>query len=297
MLPFVCIFAIPIASCLAIGTTVGNIFAKDELLLFRFFPQARKKLQIAVWSFAVVLAVIFIPLLFQWAPQGYWQGKRFLLKAMHLQIEGLPPKQFHSIASRGTIFFRDKDQTAKGNTKFTNILLMMRQKNKKQYLVVATFGVLHQGFLELFDGTIYTNETQSHYIATFQSLEIDFERMFLDAENNALKPVRFATFRELVKAKDKRDDSWKELHKRLAQILWQLLLPFLVFLSMMLWSRNRSNLLLSVLVSGGLFLGSYVSVNMAYFFLQRSLWSLVIFYGIPIGITSVLWLWYKRIWR
>ena len=64
--------------------------------------------------------------------------------------------------------------------------------------------------------------------------------------------------------------AWKEWHKRMLQILWLLLLPFLSLWLMMLFAREKSNLLVSIAISGLLFFISYVHVHVAYLFLQKT---------------------------
>lgn len=297
MLPLICQFALPIASSLAVGITVGNLFARDELLLLHYFPDVRRKLELAVWIFSFFLILLFIPLLFKIAPASYWEGKRFLIRAAQVQIENLPPKQFHQVASRCTIFFKDKKKEEVGEkTKFKHILLMVRQKNNKEYLVSAEEGEVHDGTLTLSIGTIYNKDIKNECVAGFKKLEIAFEKLFFDAEKKAKKPTKFLTWQEMVQ-KEKASDNFnkfKELHKRVGLVLWQLLFPFLMLWIIMLFGQAKSNLLMSVLVGGGLFLGSYIHVNMAYF-ISGTLLS-VVFYCVPLVTATVLYVMYKKQW-
>lgn len=296
MLPLVCLFAIPIASCFAVGITVGNLFSRNELLLFQFFPQSRRVLECSVFLFSIVLTILFTPLLFRWAPESYWRGKQLLIHAAQQQIENLPAQQFHQIASRGTIFFEDKKHDDLGNTRFIHVLLMVREKNDKQYLVTAKSGVLRDGVLTLFDGTIYNNSLKTHCVATCKSLDIAFEKIFFESAGSIKKPPKFMSLHELRNRFSHDKHAWKELHKRLVQLLWQFLLPILIFLGMMIFAKQKSNILLSVVLSGAFFLFSYISVNMAYFFLQQTWLSLSIFYGTPFVILLAFYLWYRRKW-
>ena len=133
--------------------------------------------------------------------------------------------------------------------------------------------------------------------ALYQSLEIAFEKMFFDVEKKVSKHVKFLRWRELYEHFRQNDNVWRELCKRVAQILWQLLLPFLSMWAMMMLSRQRSNLLLSVIVSGAMFLFSYISLNAAYFFLQKAWWTVLVFYSIPIVVASFFYGGYKKVWR
>ena len=295
MLPMVCLFAFPIAACLAIGLVVGQVFTRGEAVNFRFFPLARHAIEKAVLLFSIVFFLLYVPFLFWWAPQGYWAGKRFLINAAQQQIENLPAKKFHSVASRGTIFFKEKSLDRDGSTKFHDLLLMVREKDEKQYLVTSREGLLKQGFLYLYDGTIYNNALKKHSVATFEELEIAFEKLFFQKTGMGRRHVKFMTWEELREG-NRGTPPWKELHKRSAQLIWQLLLPFLIFWAMMSIGRERSNLLLSVLVSGGFFLLSYISLNMAHYLLTGSSLSMGIFYMIPAGTTILTYLGYRRTW-
>jgi lipopolysaccharide export LptBFGC system permease protein LptF len=297
MLPLVCTFAIPIASSLAVGITVGNLFSRDEIIILKYFPGARKKLELSVWLFSFLLLIMYVPFLFQLAPDGYWEGKRFLVRAAQTQIENLPARTFHKIASRCTIFFREKDSDEPGNTIFNDILLMVRQKNNKQYVVTANFAVLKKGVLCLQQGTIYNgdNSSSKECVAAFKNLDIAFEKMFFDANKKIIRPTKFLTWRELILSAESDNKSWQELHKRVGQVIWQILLPFLMLWAMMIFGRPKSNLLLSVVVSGSFFLFSYISLNMAYFFLNRLWSSLIIFYSIPLLIATFFYILYRRV--
>lgn len=298
MIPLICIFAMPIASALAVGVTVGELFARDELLLVRYFSGARKKLELSVWIFAFALLVCYIPLIFEFAPSGYWKGKRFLVRAAQIQIEHLSPQKFHSIASYCTIFFKKKFISKEGTTQFQDILLMVHQKNKKQYLVTAQKGILESGVLKLSFGTIYNNNNANNQaIVGFKDLEIAFEKMFFDTENTLKKPSKFLTYNELIATYPTDDRAWQEFHKRIGHLIWQLFLPFMVLWTMMLFAKIKSNLLLSVVVSGGLFLCSYLSLNMAYFFLNRFWVTIFVFYSIPVVSISMLYLLYRKRWQ
>lgn len=289
MLPLICVFAVPIASALAVGITVGNLFSRDELLLLQYFPEARRKLGLATWIFSFVLFAAYVPMVFQLAPASYWKGKRFLFRAAQTQIENLPENKFHKIGSRCTIFFQEK---VKEGSSFKNLLLMVRQKKEnsfdgKEFLVTAQGGTIDDGVLNLFDGVIYNNGDKNQYVTSFKKLELAFEEMFFPSGEKLKKQTKFLEVDELVDKSKKNLRAFQEFHKRVGQVLWQLLLPFLMLWLMMFFGKKRSNLLLSVIVGGGLFLFSYISLNMAYFFLSKNLFSLSIFYGIPIGVALV----------
>lgn len=291
ILPLVSVFAIPISVCLSVGITVGDIFSRNEFLFFNFFPSIRRRLEFAILVFAVIFSLFFAPLIFKWAPEGYWNGKKFLIHTIQRQIEDLSPQRFHQIASRCTIFFKKKKFDKQ--CMFEDILLMMRDKNNKKYLITSRSGTLYKGILELFDGTIYNNDEKNHCVATFKSLEIAFERIFFGSDKKIRRAKKFLTIKELFKISESDDDAWKEIHKRFLQLLWQLLLPLMILWVMVIFSRQKSNILLGVVVSSSMFFLSYLNINMAYFFLSRTWWAITIFYSLPIALSFVLYKLYR----
>jgi lipopolysaccharide export LptBFGC system permease protein LptF len=224
MLPLVCVFAIPIATSLAVGLTVGTVFSQGESIFFKFFPAGRHAVEKSVLIFSIILFICYVPFVFWWAPESYWSGKRFLINAAQQQIENLPAQQFHSIASRCTIFFKNNFRNKEGAAEFRGVLLMVREKDDKRYLVTARSGIMkrnmeNEGFLHLKDGVIYNNNIRRNTdcIATFKLLEIAFEKLFFkNGGHKKNKQVKFLTWDEL------HIDSiltLREIHKRVAQIL------------------------------------------------------------------------------
>lgn len=297
MLPLVSIFAIPIATCIAVGITVGNLFSKEEFLFFHFFSTARRTLERSVGIFSLILFVVYIPIVFQLAPSSYWQGKQFIINFAKQHIEHLQAQRFHYITSRCAIFFQDKINSPSG-VHFKNILLRVKGKNNEQYLITAQTGDLQRGDLFFDNGTVYNTSNEKHYIATFKKLKIAFDKLFFQENDNySLKNIKFFCWKELKNSYlENNNEARRELHKRIVQIIWQLLFPFLMLWSMMIYSKNKSNVLLSIVFSGLFFLFSYISLNMAYFLLTKSLWSILFFYSIPFGVALFFYKSYKKRW-
>jgi lipopolysaccharide export LptBFGC system permease protein LptF len=287
MMPMVTIFAMPIAAMLAVGITVGNLFVRDELLLFNYFPSVMRQLSRSVIIFSIILSALYLPIVFTFAPQGYWEGKRFLIKSAQLHIENLPAQEFHTMTSRCTIFFKKKI-VEKDKTIFKELLLMTKEKSGKQYLTTAKEGLLEEGCLNLLQGTIYNHATENHRIASFKKFMFNFEEMFFESDNSLLKPTKCMTLKELFASKVT-VSQWQELHKRLIQIVWMLFFPILMLWLMLLLGRAKSNVLLSVVITGGLFLFSYITANMAHFFLSPVWYKLFTFYSLPFIVLLVVY--------
>ena len=106
---------------------MASIFSRGESVLFHFFPLAQQKLELSVFLFSIAILITYVPFVFWWAPQSYWTGKRFLVRAAQQQIENLPAQKFHQIASRATIFFKSKSGKP---VQFNDILLMVGGSKK-----------------------------------------------------------------------------------------------------------------------------------------------------------------------
>jgi len=302
MLPLVCVFAFPIAGALAVGITVGHLFAQGESVLLHFFPHAGRSCKRAVVFFSLCLAIVYAPLIFVWSPGGYWAGKRFLIQAAQQQIENLPSQKFHQIASKCTIYFKGKEKTGEGYARFNGILLRATEKGTghsemKKYLVTAHHAILQKGVMTFFDGTLYNNSIRNHCIATFKEMVVEFEKIFFhEIEGRHQKPTKFMLFGELVEAYKKDGGAFKEMHKRIAQLLWILLIPLIMFWGMMILAKEKSNLLLGVILGGSLFLFSYISLNMAYIFKGDGLLPIAVLYGIPVAVGLIFYSRYKKRW-
>jgi|SaaInlStandDraft_4_1057021.scaffolds.fasta_scaffold03628_3 lipopolysaccharide export LptBFGC system permease protein LptF len=295
IIPLVALFASPLAACLSVQVPLGNLFIADEIVNFYFWKRARRALFGSVAIFSFVISIFYIPLVFQWAPESYWRGKRLIIKLAQQHIENFESNKFHNIGGRATLFFKNK-LILSGKMQFEHIVFMFKEKDGQRSIVTAKQGDFLDNIFSLKDGALYRTDSEHHYVSSFKHLEVAANQIFGKKENTVFRHPKFLTLRDLLKQKELNDFAWKEFHKRLIQILWQILLPFMALFTIFIFGKKRSNILISIVLSGILFLLSYVSLNFASLLLDRNILSLLFFYCIPVGCMLVFYWAYRRKW-
>ncbi len=294
MLPLMSQFSIPLASCLSVQMTCGNLHIADEVLFFYFFSSARKALRAAVLIFSLSIVVIYIPLIFIWAPQSYKKGKEFILNFAKDQFFQLEAGKFHTPVPGFTFFFKSK-KTIKGRLVFQKLLLMFNEKDGKKYLINAQNGFLLKDSLFLQNGVIQNLDSDKFYLGNFEQTEISLKKLFdKDQKRNIMQQLKFCTWKNLKKIKNKEGKAYIEYHKRIAQVCWQFLFPFLGLWGIMIFGRRKSNLLLSIFLSGALFLFSYISLNLAQILYKKSIFTIFLLYFPIILIGTIFYCFYRK---
>ncbi len=294
MLPLMAQFAIPIASALAVQMVVGNLYIEDEVLFFYFFSSARRVLHQVVLIFSISILAFYIPLIFVWAPQSYKKGKEFIIKFAKEQFYQLEPNKFHTPFSGFTLFFKQK-VISDEKLVFDKMLIMFKEKQGERYLINAQKGFLLNDVLFLDDGTIQNIGSNKHYFATFNQTEIDFKRFLgTDKDDKISEQLKFVSWSELKKIKNKQAGAFVEYYKRIAQIFWQFLFPFLALWGIMILGRKKSNLLISIAFSGFLFLFSYICLNVALIVHQSKYLSILLLYFPLVLLSLLLYFFYRK---
>lgn len=295
LIPLMSIFAFPIAAGLAVHSTVGSLLVNDELLVVRFFCSAKRSLWGAALFFSFAITLLYVPLTFYWAPQSYWVGKRALLHLAKRQFFQCDAGKFYSPYPGITFFFKQK--SIKQNVPYySSLFLTCNNKPSERYLFTAQQGFFKNNCLHLLRGSVYTIAPDKHYFALFERTEINLSKIF-NLEKDLLQgnQARFLSMHDLFKINDKKEASY-EFHKRLAQIFWLLLFPLLALMNVLIFGRNKSNLLLGVVFTGMLFLVSYVSMSFAHVIWGR-FGAALLLYGVIAGIFAVMLTLYLRKFR
>ncbi len=301
MLPLVAIFAIPIASSLAIQNVIGNLLINDELLFISLSRRARTALYKAVLLFSLSLVAVYMPLVFFWAPQSYSRGKQMLVSFAYEQLMHLEAQTFHSLVDGMTVYFASKNTSAIGpnvanqevikkkETHFSNIFLALSSKNRDQYFLTAKQGRLTTDHLIMEEGSLLLIKGQRCYSAQFAGVHIDLKQLWnLDQKDSVTKDVKFQPLPALFQSRNIELSSYIEFHKRLAQLLWQLLLPFLSLFLVMLLGQRKSNMLLGIITSGLLFFVQYIALTLAQV-MQNSICAVVLLlYFLPFILLAFL---------
>jgi len=292
MLPLMISFAMPIAACLAVQVTIGNLYISDEILFLHYFLSARKVLYAVVFIFSSSLLFLYAPLVFHVVPQSYKKGKQFILNYAKEQFHQMQADKMYNLLPNFTIYFKDKDITDNQKPKFYDLLLSFQEK-KERYLVTAKEGFLGKNILVLRNGVMQNIGTKKFYTAQFEETQINLKRFWGEEKVTENKQLKFFTWKKLKKNKNQEKPILFEYHKRIAQVLWQFLLPFLSLFLIFLFGRSKSNLLLNILLTGFLFFIFYFSINIEPF-ISNYFASIIILYATPILLLLVLLLSYKR---
>src|SRR5579872_3505565 len=96
MLPMITLFSLPISSCLAIQTSLGELMIEDELMMVRFLKPVRVALHGAIGIFSTIIVILYAQLIFEWAPQSYLQGKKLLVTVAKEHFYQLEANKFHT---------------------------------------------------------------------------------------------------------------------------------------------------------------------------------------------------------
>ncbi|MBD3273307.1 LptF/LptG family permease [Candidatus Dependentiae bacterium] len=261
MLPLMAQFAIPLASCLAVQSVLGHFYVEDEIILIYFFSEAKDVLKKAILFFSISILFFYVPIVTTWAPKSYKKGKILILDLAKKHFSDLQPNKFHSLSKNFTIFF-EKQKRIDNNVQFFKILLMFKEKKGDRFIINANKGFLSNDVMYLENGVMQNVGSEKTYIANFDKTEIDLKKFLnLDDPKFKIKDLKFFTLKELSMIKKENLPAFIEYHKRIAQIIWQFLFPFLSLFLIMLFAKRKSNLLISVFLSGFLFLISYILLN------------------------------------
>ena len=294
MLPLVALFALPLASSLAVCTTLMTHTSYDELLALSFLRPARHALYKALIIFSLLCCAAYGLLVFELVPQSYRAGKELLLKVAREHLVRLEPNKFHAPFPSFNFFFKEKMQRD-NNTLFGTLFLVFTPKKNtdEQYFFTAREGFFKNTTLILYDGSVYTFKNRRFHVASFKQTEIALHQ-FLNPDNNALQlsGIKFLTWRPLLALYSQDHGAFAEIHKRLAQVVWQAALPILGFMSVVL--MHVHTLLSCIVLCGGLYLLSYVVIVFAQAFASPLLMLLFLYLPLVVLLALGLYLYKKR---
>lgn len=292
MLPLMTVYAIPISSGMAVQMEVGQLLVGDELLLLRFFKSAYKSLCRSVLVFSLILTLFYIPLIFEFAPQSYLLGKKILLDLAKKQFCNLEPQKFHSPYPGFTFFFKDKKYEPDSSPRFETIFLAFHNKLNERYIFTAQEGFFKNDSVFLINGSVYTISSDKRYSATFKESNINIDKLFNLENSKSLNLLKFWKIKQLIKRLRQDKDVLWEFFKRIAQILWAFLFPFLSLFFILRFGRNKSNLLFTVASNGLIFLFSYISIAIAQALTTYFTLSMISLFGPLICVIILLYVFY-----
>ena len=303
MLPLMGVFAVPIASSLAVFSVIGQSYQYNEVLMFHFLPNLRKVIYKSILIFSLSIVPLYAFLVFDFAPKSYLEGKEFILTVAKEHMSQLEPDKFHYPMANFVIYFKNKinDFNDEDKTKFFKVLLMFQDDDKQRYVMTAREGILDGDILYLKDGSMQNQNSPSSYFATFQQTQISIQKLLHqpskvdEMKRFQARHLKFLAWKDLVSLKSKFPKVNMEFHARVARIIWQFLFPFLSFIILGIWGRlNFSNLVLGILGTGLLFLFSYLQVSLSKIFWINKLIGFLFLYGTIFFISLTLFLIYLK---
>ena len=277
MMPVVALFALPLAASMALFSVIAAHKIHDELLVTVFLPRARRSLVAAGLVFALVTALGYGFVSFIAAPRGYALGKKLLINAARDHLVHLPPNIFHSPLPMVSFFVRDKQLSSDGNVLFNHLMLVISTKQGERMLFTASRGSFVQRQLQLEQGRVVMLKGTQVHSAAFEKTQVDVDALFAKEDPlKGLNQAKLFNVQTLLAVYANNNEAFVELHKRIAQSLWQLLLCALALFMALI--TTGSSLLSSVGVSGILFLISYVLVAAAQAFVGQPIYALLLLY-------------------
>ncbi len=196
--------------------------------------------------------------------------------------------------SRFCIYFQEKENLNK-KLVLKKIFLNLQEKDGSRYIVNAQKGFFVKDYLLLQDGVIQNLNSNKFYAAQFKETKINIKQ-FLDDSVKNVAPVqlKFMSLAQLKNLKDNKSEANIEYHKRMIQVLWQLLFPFFALFGMMIFARKKSNLLVNIFISGFIFLFSYVCTSVAQAWHSYFIISMSLLYFPVLFIAFVLFFFYRK---
>lgn len=296
MLPLMMLFSLPLASTLAVQIVFGSLLVNEEIVLLHYWKKARWALNRALLIFALMVTSLFIPLSWYLVPQSYWNGKLFLVQAAQQHIDSLPENSFHTVIPGFTFFFKQKEGSLITTT-FHELIVMIRDKRQVSYLITAQTGTVCQGVLSLSNGSLFRQNSPYFSHATFKEMKFDLIKLLEKNEPpGTAKGLKFQTMHDLYQQKPQSNAAWCEFHKRLAQVAWHMSIPFLAVWSIKRFGRRKSNLLISLLLSGMIFLAYYIFTSTAGSLSRFPSGLFILAYGTLLSLLGTGYYLYRRTW-
>lgn len=294
VIPLMGVYVFPLVTGLSVQMVVGSLMVDDELLIVRFFKSARRVLQESVLVFALTLTLVYVPLTFFWAPESYWVGKKMLLSLAKRQLYQLEPEKFHTPFPGVTFYFQKKELYGAWPS-FSTIFLSFNGDKDERYFFTARKGYVQGNSLLLKQGSVHTMQGVRHYHASFQESELNVARLFGLEKDHLFRHIKFMSLDTLFLQRSLDKNAWFELHKRIAQVVWQFLLPFLAFWGLFVFGRRKSNFLASIIFNGLLFLCCYTTITVAQVFVQnRGLTLFFLYIPVVLLLMSFWWIFRKK---
>ncbi len=250
MLPMILQYVIPIASGASVYLMIGEFVQKQEILMLYLLRKAQWSLAKAVILFSLVIAIAYSLLIFTWVPRSYSYGKEALMKLAQQQFLYYQPNYVHEPMPGLCLIFQHKRVLSASQVQLENLFLSFKNKQEMYYFTAQQGYVTDTMFL-LKHGSLLYQAGKEYYYSSFEDTSFDIKKLihsYGSQEKNKL-PMRYLSWEHVTSI---------ELHKRLAQVLWQFLLPLIIFLGSFFLKTRKNVMLEAFFLSGFIFLLMYI---------------------------------------
>ncbi len=278
LLPVMTLFALPLASSMAVYITVAEHKDRDELVVISFLAKGMQSLRYSVVLYGFLCSILYAIFAFYLAPQGYVLSKRLFLNVAKEQFLHVEPGVFHTTIPTVSFYVQKKKLTADNQTLFEKLILVLRKKNTEQLFITANSGFFDDRQLVLHDGHLISYKNGPVHTAFFKKTAIQLDAYISPPKEKSLvMQTRFLTVNTLWRHAAYDQEMFFELHKRIAQTGWQFILILLAFAYVLI--RKKSSLLSCVLMCGMTFLATYLIISLAQSYVHQSSLCLGLLYG------------------
>lgn len=289
LFPVMALFALPLATSLAVHVTVVEHKERDELVLLAFLHNAMRALRRTVFSFSISMTLVYALFSFYLAPQGYVLSKQLLFSLAKDQLLHVEPKKFHSPAPMLSFYVHGKEITENQMPVFKNLILIISLSKGEQLFFAAKSGFFKDDQLVLLDGHTIIYKKEEAHTAFFKKTALHLDAYMQQAQDKkVLFPSRFLTLSELYKQSGGKPEIRFEFYKRIAQTLWQLVLIFLAFAYALV--RKDGSFLHTLIACGTMFLTTYLLIMLAQAYQHIFVLSLLLLY-FPLALAMIVSLW------
>jgi lipopolysaccharide export LptBFGC system permease protein LptF len=295
LFPVMTLFALPLATSLAVQVTIAEHKQRDELVLLAFLSRAMASLRIAGLFFSVLMMVVYALCSFYLAPRGYVLSKQLLFSLAKDQLLHVEPKKFHSPAPMLSFYVHEKETHPDTGIIFKKIMLLVSPSKTERLFFMAERGFFQDNQLVLIDGYSIAYKGNAAHTVFFQKTALYLDAYIQQSnEKKIFFSSRFLTMPELCQAlQTKKSDVFFEFHKRIAQTLWQLVLIFLAFAYAL--SRPAGSFLHTLVACGTMFLATYLLIMLAQAYQHVVvLCLLLLYFPLLLAMVASLWVIFSR---
>ncbi len=281
MVPMILQYVLPIASGATVYVVFGNLVRRQEDVPLYFFRRAQWAAGAAVIIFSFCVSIVYGFLIFEFVPKSYERGKQALIALAQQQFLYYQPHIVYEPIPGLHLIFQEKEMTSSDTIQLKNIFLSFKNKHDN-YLFTAQHGIVNNHIFFLNNGSLWHQRDKESYFASFDVTTFDIKNIMHSYEHqkNKTPSVKYASWYDFV-GRNMHDKSLLfEMHKRLAHVLWQLLLPIIIFLGTFFIKKHKSVVLEAFFISGLLYLMMYIFMTLGY--IIGGIPALVMLYAPPI---------------